>query len=129
MTTGFYTKRSATDIDWALAGDGVGRAAWFNVPTQAEANALAEVHGSFVELSPSRFDGLKAYYLDAAKVAGPAPVVNVPAPIVNVAAPVVNIPPAEVNAGEVSVSVDMQAVVDAIKALPAELIATIKGAL
>lgn len=129
MTTGYYTKRSATDIDWALAGDGVGRAAWINVPTQTEANDLAAVHGSFVELSPSRFDGLKAYYLDAVKVAGPAPVVNVPAPVVNVAAPVVNIPPAEVNAGEVSVSVDMQAVVDAIKALPADIIATLKGAL
>lgn len=128
MTTGYWTKRSATNVDWALAGDGVGRAAWINVPTQAEANALAAVHGSFVELSPSRFDGLKAYYLDPVKINAPIPVVNVPAPIVNVEAP------APVPVGDVSVTIDpaafnLQPVVDAIKALPADILAALKAAL
>lgn len=127
MSTGYWTKRADGKVNWALAGDGVGRAAWINVPTQKEANELAVVHGSFVELSNSRFDGLKAYYLDDPMTI-PAPVVNVPAPIVNIAAP------EAVPVGDVSVTIDpaafnLQPVVDALKALPAEMLAALKAAL
>jgi hypothetical protein len=123
MTTGYWTSRNGV-MEWALAGDGGGAAAWIKVTSQSWANDLAAVHGSFVELSPGTFDNHKSYYLSG----GVAPVVNVPAPVVNVPAPVINIPAPIVNVSG-DVGVDMQPVIDAIKALPAEYLAALKASL
>lgn len=72
MSTGYWTDRKnrtpAVATDWALAGDGQGKAGWLAV-SQPVANELANIHGRFVYLSPHSFDIFKGHYLSGAAVA------------------------------------------------------------
>lgn len=74
MSTLYYTK-DATGSLFALAGDGLGTAAWLETRDQSLANALAAQHGNAAFLTPGSFASWKKRYLDGATL-----VVSVPAP-------------------------------------------------
>ena len=55
-------------MTFALAGDGVGSAAWLEFTDQNTANAVALQHGNAVLLSSSQWTTFKAAYLSPAPV-------------------------------------------------------------
>lgn len=57
-----YILTGSSPALWALAGDGVGDAAWLEIGDQALANNLAAVHGSSVPLSQGTWNLWKSAY-------------------------------------------------------------------
>lgn len=74
MSTLYYTVDDKGNL-FALAGDGLGTAAWLETRDQNLANALAAQHGNAAFLSESSFASWKKRYIDGATL-----VVSVPAP-------------------------------------------------
>lgn len=70
MSTLYYTK-DATGSLFALAGDGLGTAAWLETRDQSLANALAAQHGNAAFLTPSSFASWKKRYLEGATPVAP----------------------------------------------------------
>ena len=62
MSSFYYTNVNGSTL-FALAGDGVGKAAWLETYDQDFANQLAAQHGNAVYLIPASFNQWKAWYL------------------------------------------------------------------
>jgi hypothetical protein len=65
MASLYYTTVNGTTT-FALAGDGVGSAAWLETVDQGLANALANQHGNAAYLTPGSFNQWKSFYLGQA---------------------------------------------------------------